>query len=180
MFFENHLFTKHQLKIIELYANGSSRAEVADALGYSRETIRKQEVEIVERFYTKNITHVVAIATKLGLVEVSVYSEFSKIHTKEFYSAKNTLHHQVTARIKSRRQLEIFWLLGDGLSNEKIAKQLGITIDTVRTHLRRIYKELDGISPQPPDGQQWSNEEKRNEFVKLSISFRRENSQGDS
>lgn len=42
----------------------------------------------------------------------------------------------------SPRELEILELLSEGLTNKKIAVRLGISAETVRTHLGRIYEKL--------------------------------------
>ncbi len=43
----------------------------------------------------------------------------------------------------SQRELEVLRLLASGLSNREIADALFISVNTVRTHLRRIYVKLD-------------------------------------
>lgn len=42
----------------------------------------------------------------------------------------------------STREVQILSLLSKGLYNKEIGEQLGITLDTVRAHLRRIYDKL--------------------------------------
>ena len=41
------------------------------------------------------------------------------------------------------REREIAILAAGGLSNEEIARQLFVTENTVRTHLRAVFKKLD-------------------------------------
>ena len=43
----------------------------------------------------------------------------------------------------SQRELEILTLLGEGQLKKEIAAQLGISIATVATYIRRIYEKLD-------------------------------------
>ena len=42
----------------------------------------------------------------------------------------------------TRRELEILELLAEGISNKEIATRLGISFETVRTHLGQIYEKL--------------------------------------
>jgi DNA-binding NarL/FixJ family response regulator len=42
----------------------------------------------------------------------------------------------------SRREMEILELLAEGLANKEIASRLGISFETVRTHLGHIYEKL--------------------------------------
>lgn len=41
------------------------------------------------------------------------------------------------------RQQEILLLLADGLPNKAISRQLGLSEDTVKTHLKALFQELD-------------------------------------
>lgn len=41
------------------------------------------------------------------------------------------------------RELAILKFLKEGFSNEKISNKTGITINTVKFHLKNIYKKLD-------------------------------------
>ncbi len=43
----------------------------------------------------------------------------------------------------SRRELEILRLLGSSLSNPEIARELYLSVGTVRTHVKNIYRKLD-------------------------------------
>ncbi|WP_425914800.1 LuxR C-terminal-related transcriptional regulator [Pseudomonas sp. GWSMS-1] len=40
------------------------------------------------------------------------------------------------------RQLEILQLLAEGLPNKSISRQLGVSEDTVKTHLKTLFQEL--------------------------------------
>jgi DNA-binding NarL/FixJ family response regulator len=42
----------------------------------------------------------------------------------------------------SKREIEILELLTEGLANKEIADRLGISVETVRVHMRRIYEKL--------------------------------------
>jgi ATP/maltotriose-dependent transcriptional regulator MalT len=44
------------------------------------------------------------------------------------------------------RELAILGLLNKGFSNKKISGEIGITVNTVKFHLKKIYKKLDVIN----------------------------------
>lgn len=46
----------------------------------------------------------------------------------------------------SERELEVLQLLEQGLSNQKIADQIFVSANTVKTHLRHLYDKLDVAS----------------------------------
>lgn len=46
----------------------------------------------------------------------------------------------------SSRELAILKLLKKGFSNEEISGETGITVNTVKFHLKKIYKKLDAIN----------------------------------
>ncbi|MFL5824165.1 MAG: DNA-binding response regulator [Solirubrobacteraceae bacterium] len=52
---------------------------------------------------------------------------------------------QVGPDILTRREVEVLELLQSGRSNAEIAQALHVSIETVRTHARRIYRKL-GVS----------------------------------
>jgi len=60
-------------------------------------------------------------------------------------AARVIVSHGVTgdpARLLTARELEILSLVGDGLANKVIARQLGIAEPTVRRHLTSIYRRI--------------------------------------
>lgn len=42
----------------------------------------------------------------------------------------------------SPRQAEIVSLIASGLEDKEIARQLGVSVTTVRTHLQRLYRQI--------------------------------------
>lgn len=43
----------------------------------------------------------------------------------------------------SERELEVLELVAEGKSNQQVADQLFISVNTVKTHLSRVYEKLD-------------------------------------
>lgn len=46
----------------------------------------------------------------------------------------------------TQRELVILELLNKGFSNKRISGEIGITVNTVKFHLKKIYKKLDVIN----------------------------------
>lgn len=43
----------------------------------------------------------------------------------------------------SKRELEVLELLGEGLSNQEIADRLFVSLNTIKTHVNRVYTKLE-------------------------------------
>ena len=49
----------------------------------------------------------------------------------------------VTKDTLTERELQILWLLTDGKLNKEIAVELLISLDTVKKHLKNIYRKIN-------------------------------------
>jgi LuxR family maltose regulon positive regulatory protein len=49
----------------------------------------------------------------------------------------------VTKETLTERELQILWLLTDGKLNKEIAVELLISLDTVKKHLKNIYRKIN-------------------------------------
>lgn len=56
--------------------------------------------------------------------------------------AERLLEHKSGAHL-TRRELEILELLGKGLSNRELGQVLGVSEDTIKTHLKSLFRKLD-------------------------------------
>jgi DNA-binding NarL/FixJ family response regulator len=66
-------------------------------------------------------------------------SEIARLVVQSFQSAPARASQENTL---SRRELEILNLLSEGLSNKELAARLGISAQTVHTHLKNVYPKL--------------------------------------
>lgn len=55
---------------------------------------------------------------------------------------RNRAHHRAQAVRLTAREEEILLLLTRGYANKEIAERIGISVDTVRSHLKHIYEKL--------------------------------------
>ncbi|MEV7804658.1 response regulator transcription factor [Microbispora sp. NPDC088329] len=51
--------------------------------------------------------------------------------------------HPFTRHVLSERELQVIRLVARGLSNQEIADELRLSLETVRTYLRRVFAKLD-------------------------------------
>jgi len=54
----------------------------------------------------------------------------------------SSVSHQPLVEPLSQREMEVLYLIAQGLSNDEIGKQLFLALDTVKGHNRRIYDKL--------------------------------------
>ena len=59
-------------------------------------------------------------------------------------AGRATEHHQKVEL--SPREHQILWLAAKGLTNNEISIELGISVQTVKTHMERVFKRLDANS----------------------------------
>lgn len=62
----------------------------------------------------------------------------------------------------TEREIKILQLLADGCSNKQIAKELGISIRTVKFHTNNIYSKLDVDSRSQAIAWAWKNGQPQN------------------
>ena len=63
------VLTDGQVAVLRLVADGASYAQAATALGRSESTVKRRAADAATRLGTNHITHTVAVALRLGLLE---------------------------------------------------------------------------------------------------------------
>jgi DNA-binding NarL/FixJ family response regulator len=116
-------------------------AFAAGAYGYLTKMAAAEEIETAVREVLKGNFYVSpAVASALvGLMQIAPVqrAERSEAAQPERPAAGETL---------TPRELDIVRLVGKGLGNKDIARQLGVAVTTVRTHLNKVYDKLDSGS----------------------------------
>ena len=65
------------------------------------------------------------------------------VFNAELWSRLGAANDEPTTQITlSRRETEVLQLLAAGLANREIAEELGVSIETVKTHIERLFKHL--------------------------------------
>jgi DNA-binding NarL/FixJ family response regulator len=99
-------------------------AFAAGACGYLTKSSAPEEIELAVREVLKGRFYVSPIVARAAIVQAEGAMP---------PEARETL---------TPRELEIASLVGAGLRNHEIARRLGVSVTTVRSHLRKVYLKL--------------------------------------
>ena len=81
-----------------------------------------------------------AVADVAGDIELVIVARERRAGSR----VRGVLNHDVSsAPVLTQREREILALLADGLGNKQIAARLGISTNTVKTHLELLFDKLD-------------------------------------
>lgn len=136
--------TARELEVLELLASGYTNMGIAKLLSISEYSVKKHISAIIEKLYARNRTHAAAIAVYKGLIRPPIIEQPGNPLPTNYVpqGVTATPWDQLTSR-----ELEILLLLGEDaaieLTNESLARELNITRNTLRKHLRNIYKKLN-------------------------------------
>jgi DNA-binding CsgD family transcriptional regulator len=132
--------TELELNILQLLAEGYSKTALEYQLSLSRATLYRHLETIRHKLQAENNAHLITLAVKQGWVNfkkgpVQAPEKIRSGHGYRFFP------HNLT-----KREQQIFMLLGDVLMSEKttrqLARQLHITEGTLKKHLYHIYQKL--------------------------------------
>jgi DNA-binding NarL/FixJ family response regulator len=108
-------------------------------------TPREREVALLVERNFSNEEIALELGIELGTVKVHVH----KILKKGGLSPRLRRPSKVVRvwhKGLTPRERKVAWLLGRNLSNDEIARQLGIKLSTVKTHVHNIVIKLDAVS----------------------------------
>jgi len=80
------------------------------------------------------------LALKLGKSKVEM-----RIVEKEVYHNADFVFNEIAFNELglSKRELEVLQLMADGLSNQEIADRLFVSLNTIKTHISRVFEKLE-------------------------------------
>ena len=116
-----------EIQIIEYAALGMGIAETAENTNLAFATIRTHRARIAKKLGSKNmgITYAVTLMYRRGVFKPD----------------------QVPAPFPlTRRQMQVLILVASGLDNEQISERIGISEDTVKTHIRRMLEKTKTVN----------------------------------
>ena len=117
------------------------KAFEAGACGYLTKISAPEEIATAVREVLKGLFYVSPVVAR-GMVDVA---QKPAARRPEPALPRTAARPAVTAAL-TPRELDTVRLLGQGLSNKEIARHLGVSVTTVRTHLNKAYDKLGSAS----------------------------------
>jgi len=113
-----------ELGVLRLIADGRTKDEISRRLGLSTSTVSRHMTRAYRALGARNAAHAVALAHASGLI------------------ARRPMP---AAPFVSRRERQVLAGVAYGLTSEEVAERLSLSGETVKVHLRYIYRKLDVV-----------------------------------
>ena len=125
--------SRRELQVLTLVAAGGTRDVISEQLDISPGTVASHMTRIYRALGARNAAHAVALAYGSGVLP---------------YQAPLLVQPRLQPQpqqppLVSRRERQVLAGLAYGLTSEQVAVYLHLSIETVKTHLRRVYRKLD-------------------------------------
>ena len=144
------LFRTHRPDVVlmDLRLRGESGTRLTSAI---RAEFPDARVLVISNYDGDEDIHQALAAGAMGYLFKSVVEDELVDAIREVNAGRRYLPKGVAARLHehksgshlTRREEEILDLLGKGLSNRELGQVLGVSEDTVKTHLKSLFRKLD-------------------------------------
>ena len=144
------LFRQHRPDVVlmDLRLRGDSGARLTTAI---RGEFPDARVLVISNYDGDEDIHQALSAGAMGYLFKSVVEDELIDAIREINAGRRYLPKGVAARLNenesrmrlTRREDEILDLLGKGLSNRELGQVLGVSEDTIKTHLKSLFRKLD-------------------------------------
>jgi DNA-binding NarL/FixJ family response regulator len=144
------LFREHRPDVVlmDLRLRGDSGARLTTAI---RAEFPLARVLVISNYDGDEDIHQALAAGAMGYLFKSVVEDELVDAIREINSGRRYLPKGVAARLDenksgahlTRREDEILDLLGKGLGNRELGQVLGVSEDTIKTHLKSLFRKLD-------------------------------------
>jgi len=144
------LFRHHRPDVVlmDLRLRGESGARLTSAI---RSESPNARVLVISNYDGDEDIHQALAAGAMGylfksVVEDELVDAIREVNAGRRYLPKGVaarLHEHTASSHLTRREDEILDLLGKGLSNRELGQVLGISEDTIKTHLKSLFRKLD-------------------------------------
>jgi two-component system NarL family response regulator len=134
--------------LMDLRLRGESGARITSAI---RAEFPDARVLVISNYDGDEDIHQALAAGAMGYLFKSVVEDELVDAIREINSGRRYLPKGVAARLNeheagirlTRREHELLELLGKGLRNREMGQVLGVSEDTVKTHLKSLFRKLD-------------------------------------
>ncbi|WP_370368735.1 response regulator transcription factor [Catenulispora sp. GP43] len=113
--------TPREVEVLTMVAAGRSRDEISRLLGMAPDTVASHMSRIYRALGARNAAHAVALAHGCGVMAAQPHTQAPTV---------------------SPRERQVLAGLAHGLTSAQVAGHLSLSIETVKTHLRRVYRKL--------------------------------------
>lgn len=145
------LYRQHHPEVVlmDMRLHGDSGARLTAAI---RAEFPQARVLVISNYEGDEDIHQALAAGAMGYLFKSVVEDELIDAIREVNAGRTYLPRGVTARLQeksgtslTRREHDLVGLLGNGLSNRELGQVLGVSEDTVKTHLKNLFRKL-GVS----------------------------------
>ncbi len=145
------LFRQHRPDVVlmDMRLHGDSGARLTAAI---RAEFPLARVLVISNYEGDEDIHQALAAGAMGYLFKSVVEDELVDAIREVNAGRNYLPRGVTARLQEKnsvpltqREHDLIELLGKGLGNRELGQVLGVSEDTVKTHLKNLFRKL-GVS----------------------------------
>jgi two-component system, NarL family, response regulator len=144
------LYREHRPDVVlmDLRLRGDSGSRLTTAI---RAEFPEARVLVISNYDGDEDIHQALSAGAMGYLFKSVVEDELIDAIREINAGRRYLPKGVAARLNenesrmrlTRREDEILDLLGKGLSNRELGQVLGVSEDTIKTHLKSLFRKLD-------------------------------------
>lgn len=130
---QRRALSSRELQVLTMVAAGGTRDVISERLDISPGTVASHMTRIYRALGARNAAHAVALAYGSGVLP----------YQPPLPVPPHLQPQPQQPPLVSRRERQVLAGLAYGLTSEEVAVYLHLSIETVKTHLRRVYRKLD-------------------------------------